>query len=1779
VLKFLQSVAKFDEAKHPRHPGGTSEGGEFAASAGPYYHGTSNEIAAKILKDGLLPLSDMDFSSGITRGKGFAATSEKVAISYAGMASDDSVDTITVIVFKPEASKYFKPAQKHAFGPPGSWPHARGTEMSSTETVPPSLVQEVRQYKLSDVLAALGPNKGKQYADWETPLEDELEPVSVVRKSQTIYVAILTKSGDQKWDASQHPRDPKGEFTDKAAATLDAVDDLPVSPEIQELEEAWVGGVADFGDARAAEAIQNVEGYEEYRQSIADTLRKHLGDSITAYRSMSPNEYEDWTQGGGPQGLVGVTLDPEVAKHWEKFALNTEPRTVASFQIDPAHVVMRGSRNESEIVVDADWIEQKQLRAVKWDESQHPRDLTGKFTYTPQHEAPEKGEWDYTGVDPNAMVGPGPKWVQQHRELVREALYSWLGDPAAMRIHASDALTGAYTPGSGSGKQMRAQAEALLWELQYNSKPIPMSLYRGSGAKGDRPGNPFSWSEDRAIAKAFAKRYGGTVQVLPAGTARGLRVRDYVGGMIEEKQWIVRAGNNPLTKKYDPSEPRDDKGRWTKDGGQFTTFYHGTLQEQLDSIKAHGLKTDYSGLAWPGLSQPGTIYLARTKHDATVWAESSAIRLQWKYDNPVAVVLEIRVPKEVLAKSQRTTGIIHTGEPEGNLRVFQDIPPEWIRSVTVGRSYDVIQGRPDRPPRTPSPVVIPPFIQKQESTTFYVGLVMEGARVQKQEHDYGNTHIMIDPWSAAASSLNTARNLIRDEDRMGVGKDVDPNHITVRYGLLNEDLDTLRTFIAHQQAFEAQVIGIELFPPSEYSEGAVPVVARISSPELHAVEAEIGKYADFKEKSFPEYKPHCTLAYVSPDAAPQYANLPVYGNCLVHSITISHASGVQETIPFGMTKKWDEILHPRDQEGKFTEREAFVQAAIQRGEAHLVSEKEFLSYHFTGQVPSDAYEKYEAGDMNFIHRKDFDTLLSTHQVGDETVELRVQAEPARYPKQTVAASDEERNRLYEEYEQAAKRLGTDPMSAGIDLGRDSEAYKSLKVHEQRWLRSGSDYVRDEHGDLVYLTPEEMKAKGLSPTTYTVGAFVGDKAVGYAGDEFGASGVYMARGYQHHGLGLALLKTYLEKSGRLAKGRQIGQMTNAGENVVRALHRQLVKEAASKVQKRQGKLWDESKHPRHPGGSSQGGEFESAPRDALQSILNGERASIDPGDLRKFMEMARDQPEDPNLLHLHVDGFKVFDQTGLGIKREDMPQIPREHRENFLKEMKAAGVMVEKQWVDPLSLAPSQDEISARNAGEKLLKYETKDKEFPPLLVSQEGRVLDGHHHWAMMAALAIDAPHVKVPIYRLNVHVRQALAMMKAYDRKYHIKPKSLTTKADPVSGRYVTPFVSFDKQGDDQLRMIASLNSSRLATWGFTAEAEVRGFARYRITAVLDGRTSEFCRFIDGKIFDVTDGREKVIEALNVQNPDDLRTVQPWPKQTKAAMADFREMSNDDLVERGLQIPPYHPYCRTLLRPVTSSGDELDAEDIVPTIPEDVETFQPVTLADLQELGIDATQEDVDQWNAHVGMSPVELLSKLSGMEPRDVLTDGVGSNPVGFDQDGNIAFNSRGEVNGVEFKLGALLDPFTGIYYLTQADLATGTPSAEAAFLKKMFSALIDMGESSPTATAIAVGVAGNAAYYAKLGFLPDEIEWDTIRQFALDELETSLQPMLESLAPEDQELVRHLLQDSSVGALSALVDLPFEYEGKTIGEWILEETSGTWELDLTDDAIIEQAKAYLS
>jgi GNAT superfamily N-acetyltransferase len=160
--------------------------------------------------------------------------------------------------------------------------------------------------------------------------------------------------------------------------------------------------------------------------------------------------------------------------------------------------------------------------------------------YVPNHDAPVKGEWDRSGDE--------PRWHQQHAQLVKDALQHWVGDSSWAHIHIADALVKAPIPSSGGGKEGRTQAEALLWELANKSVVNDVPLYRGSSGK--RFTTVESWSEKKSEAEKWAKLAKGPIETLPAGTAKGLRLRDYAKDAFGEKQWIIQSDLKPRTASW-----------------------------------------------------------------------------------------------------------------------------------------------------------------------------------------------------------------------------------------------------------------------------------------------------------------------------------------------------------------------------------------------------------------------------------------------------------------------------------------------------------------------------------------------------------------------------------------------------------------------------------------------------------------------------------------------------------------------------------------------------------------------------------------------------------------------------------------------------------------------------------------------------------------------------------------------------------------------------------------------------------------------------------------------------------------------------------------------------------------------------------------------------------------------------------------------------------------------------------------------------------------------------
>lgn len=404
-------------------------------------------------------------------------------------------------------------------------------------------------------------------------------------------------------------------------------------------------------------------------------------------------------------------------------------------------------------------------------------------------------------------------------------------------------------------------------------------------------------------------------------------------------------------------------------------------------------------------------------------------------------------------------------------------------------------------------------------------------------------------------------------------------------------------------------------------------------------------------------------------------------------------------------------------------------------------------------------------------------------------------------------------------------------------------------------------------------------------------------------------------------------------------------------------------------------------------------------------------------------------------------------------------------------------------------------------------------------------------------------------------------------------KRRKHAQKAD--TPRFVKPFVSFADQGDPQLQLIASLNASRLATYGFTAEATIRSIRDYKLVAILDGRTSPFCRMINGRTFKVIDARTKILQVLSVQNPDDLRMVQPWPNQSKGSIEELSKLDPSELVERGFHIPPFHPCCRTL---VVGVGVEVRTGKPVVLAVNQVVPPQISTQITFNELGMNPTQSQVDHWNSYVGVSPVQVLSKMSGMTPQQVLESKL-KNLISFAPNGDISATASGLFDGTKFKAGATLDPYSGRFYLDQTQFRAGNAAAEKEFLSRLFGTMVDLG-SSIGASSVVVAVSEDAAAYVKMGLLPSPIQWQTIRMNALDSVQSGeMQPMYRSLNQEQRSQLSALLNSNNESALQAIVELPWSFEGKTVGEWILQGVTGNFSLNLTDAAAVSQAQEYLS
>jgi len=383
---------------------------------------------------------------------------------------------------------------------------------------------------------------------------------------------------------------------------------------------------------------------------------------------------------------------------------------------------------------------------------------------------------------------------------------------------------------------------------------------------------------------------------------------------------------------------------------------------------------------------------------------------------------------------------------------------------------------------------------------------------------------------------------------------------------------------------------------------------------------------------------------------------------------------------------------------------------------------------------------------------------------------------------------------------------------------------------------------------------------------------------------------------------------------------------------------------------------------------------------------------------------------------------------------------------------------------------------------------------------------------------------------------------------------------------RYVKEFVSFKSDADARLQLISSLHSSRLAVWGFTAEADVRGVTQYRLTAVLDGRTSHYCRYVaHGKTFEVEDARSSINRILQAQDAETVKNLHPWPKQDAKTIKSLREMSAADLTALGYHIPPFHPLCRTLC---AVAGRKVIGEPRKEM--EQQRVLTPQTPKEFDAIGVNITPKQLDLWNSTIGQPPAAVASKLTGLSPDDLIKPKAPFEMrVGIGDEDTIKLKVSGPLAGPtsQVEMQVVYDNFSKTLYGNYLEIGA-SPGATTGFLEGHLKRSVELAKLLEADSYVVKAGGRSGVYnYAKMGFVPaNQEEWIKIQT----NIEEALKEGGELAKhwpsdPTEQQNLNAILDMNNPKGIYALAFLPY-------GDQLLAKWSIQMLLDIEDAAVME-------
>lgn len=109
--------------------------------------------------------------------------------------------------------------------------------------------------------------------------------------------------------------------------------------------------------------------------------------------------------------------------------------------------------------------------------------------------------------------------------------------------------------------------------------------------------------------------------------------------------------------------------------------------------------------------------------------------------------------------------------------------------------------------------------------------------------------------------------------------------------------------------------------------------------------------------------------------------------------------------------------------------------------------------------------------------------------------------------------------------------------------------------------------------------------------------------------------------------------------------------------------------------------------------------------------------------------------------------------------------------------------------------------------------------------------------------------------------------------------------------------------------RVVGNAAASRAFHYGQLKAGQMQQRQTVQFVAVLDDRTSEICRYMDGTTWNVGDVVGLVEQAARSDDPDEVKRVMPWPR-----FRDIDGLDSRSLREMGVAVPPLHGNCRSTL-------------------------------------------------------------------------------------------------------------------------------------------------------------------------------------------------------------------------------------------------------------------------